>query len=190
MFTKKSTFANVKKHIMTITLENLMFFLAPALLVGIAVYLVLNKLLSAEAERRRVETITESRKITIPMRLQAYERLVLFLERITPDSLVLRTQQAKMQSKDLHLALLIGVRSEFEHNLSQQLYVSANAWEAVRAAKESIIIHINSLAENVSPDSPSIDYARLLVEEYIGGEKRDLIAAAKNILCDEAKKIF
>jgi hypothetical protein len=168
----------------------LMFFLAPALLVAISVYIVLQKMLKNDEAQRNFILKKTSRQATITIRLQAYERLTLFLERISPASLVLRIHQQNMNNQDFHVLLLSSVREEFEHNLSQQLYISNDAWETVKAAKESIIMHINESAAKMHAENSSLELARLIVESYAGEGKSNLIPAAINMLKNEAKKIF
>jgi hypothetical protein len=168
----------------------LIFFISPAILVAISVYMVLHRMIKNDEAQRNFELQKSARQITTPIRLQAYERLLLFLERISPDSLVVRTHQSNMSSQDLHLALLTVVREEFEHNLSQQLYISIDAWAAVKVAKESISMHINESAAKINGESPAIELARLIVESYVGEGKSNLISAASILLKNEAKKIF
>ncbi|MDR3287748.1 MAG: hypothetical protein LBT27_09955 [Prevotellaceae bacterium] len=168
----------------------LIFFISPALLVAISVYFVLQKMLRNDEAQRNFILKKTSRQTTITMRLQAYERLILLLERISPTSIVVRTHQQNISNQDLHLLLLAVVREEFEHNLSQQLYVSNDAWEAVKAAKESVIMHINESAAKTNVDNSAIELARLIVESYAGDGKGDMITAAINMLKNEAKKIF
>ncbi|MDR2066009.1 MAG: hypothetical protein LBP85_09940 [Prevotellaceae bacterium] len=168
----------------------LMFFLAPALLVAISVYTVLQKMLRNDEAQRNFILKKTSRQATITMRLQAYERLTLFLERISPASLVLRVHQQNITSQDFHVLLLSVVREEFEHNLSQQLYISNEAWETVKAAKESVIMHINESAAKTNAENSSLELARLIVESYTEDGKSNLIQVAINMLKNEAKKIF
>jgi hypothetical protein len=168
----------------------LIFFISPAILVAASVYMVLNKMIKNNETRRNFELQKSTRQATIPIRLQAYERFILLLERISPDSLVVRTHQNNMNCQDLHLALLAVVREEFEHNLSQQLYISIDAWATIKAAKESIVMHINESAAKTSAENPAIELARLIVESYVGEGKSNLILSATDLLKNEAKKIF
>jgi len=84
-------------------------------------------------------------KTIIPIRLQAYERSTLFLERINMDKLIKRITQPNMTSKDLHLALINTIRTEYEHNLSQQIYMSNDAWDGIKKAKEETlkVVHMS-----------------------------------------------
>jgi len=68
--------------------------------------------------------------------LQAYERLILLMERITPDNLIMRIDSTGMNTNEFHLELLSNIRAEFDHNISQQLYVSDLVWQDVYNAKK------------------------------------------------------
>ena len=113
---------------------------------------------------RRTEIIMNNQKIITPSRLQAYERVVLFMERISPESLIMRVQQSNMTSRNLQSALLNTIRKEYEHNLSQQIYMSPEAWEAVRNTKENIIQLINVAASRVNPDDQAIKLSTAILE--------------------------
>ena len=168
----------------------LIFFMSPAMLVALSVYIVLQKMLKSDEVRQNFVLKKASQQTTISMRLQAYERLILFLERISPDALVLRTHQQNLSNQDFHILLLSVVREEFEHNLSQQLYVGNDAWETVKTAKESVVMHINESAAQLNVENSSMELARLVVENYAKDGNANLISAAINMLKNEAKKIF
>lgn len=108
-----------------------------------------------EEYKRKESFKIENVKITIPLRIQAYERLVLLLERINPESLLLRLQTPQMSAGLLHEELLITIRAEFEHNLSQQIYVSQPSWEAVKHAKDTLVRIINEASEKIAPVAPA-----------------------------------
>ena len=169
--------------------STLLFVVAPALLVALSSYMIIKKMLASEANRKNAELIMETRKITIPMRLQAYERLVLFLDRISPESMIVRVRRNDMTNQDLQLALLSAIRAEFEHNLSQQLYVSMETWEAVKAAKENIVSMVNEAAMKVKPEEPSMLIARAILEQSASSNMEyfnDAMLRLKN----EARIIF
>ena len=105
-----------------------------------------------------------------PIKLGAYERLVLFLERTSPDSLIMRVQRNDMTNMDLQRALLNNIRQEYEHNYSQQLYVSNQASIVVKNAKESITQLINMSAAQVDPNENSTKLAMLIIETYYSVE--------------------
>ena len=95
---------------------------------------------------------SEVRKVVTPIQLQAYERLVLFLERMTPNNLVLRCYQAGMTTQLLKDVMIQNIRDEFEHNLAQRLYVSEKTWQIIVLAKEEVLQNVNAVF-NDNPDA-------------------------------------
>ena len=122
---------------------DLLKIILPALLVAGAIYLLFQQFLEKEQQRRLIELRLENSKTTLPLRLQAYERLVLFLERISPNNILVRLSSAGQTAPDYHRLLNQEIRAEYEHNLAQQLYVSPEAWATVREAKENVLTMVN-----------------------------------------------
>jgi len=123
-----------------------------------------------EEKRRRNEQIISNHKIVTPIRLQAYERVILLLERIGPESLLIRVKKQGMSSQELQTAMLKQIRAEFEHNLSQQIYMSQEAWDIVVNSKENMVKLINTSALEVNPASPSMELGKLILEYLVGGK--------------------
>jgi hypothetical protein len=149
---------------------NFLFVIFLVLITGGIVFFtafyVLKMFLDNENKRRNVEYNNQNLRLITPVRLQAYERIILFLERISPNSLILRLQVPGMQCLQLQMELLSLIRAEFEHNLSQQIYMSDNAWQVANSAKENIIKLINISAENVAKDAPAIELSRQILEQW------------------------
>lgn len=136
-----------------------------------------------------VKPTDEKQKHLFPLKLQAYERIVLFLERIEPSSLLLRSKLSDMTANLLHSTLLNNIREEYEHNVAQQIYVSDNAWNLTKQAKEETIRIVNLAAESMEKDSSANDLTRNVFEkmmvlpkspsqialEYIKQEVKELI---------------
>ena len=101
----------------------------------------------------RIDEHREAVKLVTPIRLQAYERMALYLERISPDSLVLRCYQPGMDTKLLQGVMTKTIRDEWEHNLSQQVYISSEAWRRIRQAKDEMMGIINSAAITIPEDA-------------------------------------
>jgi len=153
----------------------------PALLVFLAGYLAIARLLRDEADRRKAERTLTNQRISTPIRLQAYERLVLFLERISPESMIVRVNQPNMTAQKLQTALLSNIRAEWEHNLSQQLYVSNEAWELTRNAKGNVIKLINICAEKLDPEAPSILFSQKILEMMVELEQHPTTIAIEQL---------
>ncbi len=139
----------------------------PALLVLITAWLVIRNMLRDDQDRRRQDLLLQTSKTITPVRLQAYERAVLFLERISPESLIMRTARPEMTAAQLQSALISTVRSEYEHNLSQQIYMSNEAWEMVRNARGTIVRLISSVASQLPAGATGEELSRLLLEEMV-----------------------
>ncbi len=143
----------------------------PALIVMLTSIFILREMIKRDQTRRKFEVLLQNQKTITPIRLQAYERLVLFLERITPDSLILRANKAEMTSRQLHNAMLQSIRNEYEHNMSQQLYITPQAWEIVKNARSGVIKLINTSFDTIKPDDPAIKLSRLILERSMQVEK-------------------
>lgn len=132
--------------------------------------------------------LQNSRTVT-PIKLQAYERIVLFLERISLESLLVRVSSPDMKASQLHSALLSTIRSEFEHNLSQQIYMSQQAWEIVRNARSNMIKIINSEVEKMPVNSTGMALSKQLLEKIMEMEKEPTRAAIDYIKGEIARMI-
>ena len=132
-------------------------------LTGGIVYLLVRKYFDNEQKVRmldmRIEEHKESLRVVSPIRLQAYERMALFLERISPSSLVLRCYQPGMDMHTLQTEMTRSIRDEWEHNLSQQVYMSSDVWQKIRQAKEEMINIVNSSAATLGGEATSTELA-------------------------------
>ena len=142
-------------------------YTVPALLVFLSTFFVMWFFIKSEEKRRNHLLIIENKRITAPIRLQAYERLVLFLERISPESILVRVKRPGMTSQDLQKELLRTIRSEYEHNLSQQVYVSHDAWEVLVSAKENTIKLVNTSMFEIKPDMPAMELSKAILESMM-----------------------
>lgn len=167
----------------------LLKIILPSLLVFLAGYLAIERLLREESNRRRAEMSLNSKKVSTPIRLQAYERIVLYLERISPDSLLVRINQPGMSAKNLQSSLLSTIRSEWEHNLSQQLYVSNQAWAIVKNAKDNVTKLINTCSDKVGPKDSSLKLSTVILESMVELDNHPT-AKAIEFLKKEVNEIF
>jgi len=170
-------------------LIELLKYTVPSLVVLATAYYLLKLFLDKEAEKTQFQRKLDVQKITLPVRMQAYERLVLLLERIEPSGLLVRCNRAGMSAAELHSELLQSIRSEFDHNLSQQLYVSAKAWEMVRNAREETVKRFNTTAMQLPADASAADLASLILINDIDSEK-SAVKDALDLLKMEARNNF
>jgi len=131
----------------------------------------------------------DDKKVILPLRLQAYERFVLFLERIQPSNLVMRINSGELTSLQLQSLLVRTIREEFEYNLSQQLYVSQHSWELIRNAKEETIAMINQASANVGEQAHSSDLVKGIFDIAVSKGKLPLDLALEEIK-KELQKLF
>jgi len=136
----------------------------PAGLVVYGMYLVVKTFLHKEFEKRLLDIKIKNNELVLPIRLQAYERVCLFLERITPHNLIVRSNEPGMTAGQLQQQMLFNIREEYAHNMSQQVYMTDEAWKHVKTAMDSIVSIINNGAQHVPSDAKAIDLARVLVE--------------------------
>ncbi|MDD4150230.1 MAG: hypothetical protein PHE33_09395 [Bacteroidales bacterium] len=139
----------------------------PSLIVFFTAYFTLKQVLKKESDIKKAEIVLQNKKIITPIRLQAYERVILFLERISPNSVIVRLQTPNMTVQQLHKEMLVLIRSEFEHNLSQQLYLSIDAWEMVRNAKEKTIKLVNLCLEDIDTNANALKLSQAIFEKLI-----------------------
>lgn len=144
----------------------------PAAAVFVATFLIVQRFLENDQKRRDHELKKNTQATITPLKIQAYERVVIFLERIHPNSLVVRVNKHGMSAHQLHMELIKTIKSEYEHNLSQQIYVSYNAWELVKTAKEEIIKLVNISATKVPNDNMSNDLALMILNIASNLEKK------------------
>jgi hypothetical protein len=156
---------------MTEFLEILKYIL-PSLVVLATAYFLIRSFLDHEVKALKEEKKDDSRKQSIPLRFQAYERVVLFLERISPANLVLRITTAGMSKEQLQAQLLKTVREEYEHNLAQQIYISDKAWELVKGAKEEILSDINTAAGQMKEKNTGADYGQQVISLHLEKKSR------------------
>lgn len=163
--------------------------LVPASVVLYAAYLLVRSFIQRDIDLKRLEVKGRSIETILPNRLQAYERMTLFLERIAPQNLLVRLNTAAVPAREFHQALLNEIRGEFNHNVSQQVYMSDRVWELIKSAKEDLIVTINDAASAMTPESTSIDLARKIFETMLGKEV-DPIGHAVTELKKEIQQTF
>jgi hypothetical protein len=145
--------------------------LLPAALVLYAMYLTMKSVVARELVKANAEYKAKSSEHILPNRLQAFERMCLFLERLSPGNLVLRLNTVSMTARELQHLMITEIREEFNHNLSQQIYISNKSWKLIKNTVEDVIALINTNTEKLGEDARSVELAKLIFSEM---EKRDV----------------
>jgi len=157
----------------------------PSLIVFLTAYFLIKQQNKKELEKFELEEQKANRKknqdVLLPIRLQAYERLILFLERIHPHQLIIRNSNPQLSSFQLQTILIKSIRDEFEHNLSQQLYVSDQAWQKVTNAKEECIKQINFAAGSLKSDAKSNQLGGLIIQNFTSLEPNPIYEAISTL---------
>ncbi len=166
---------------------DLFMMLLPALIVGVIAFYFLSSFMKNEERRRRFITVRESQGKTLPTRMASYERMTLFLERIKPNNLVVRTQPGSMSKQQYEQVLIAAVDQEFEHNIAQQIYVSEECWNIIRAAKNTTIQQIRQVAMSEKINDAE-GLRKAIVNELM--DKRAPSSTALSFLRAEVKDLF
>ncbi|SDQ72709.1 DUF7935 family protein [Flagellimonas zhangzhouensis] len=142
-------------------------YLLPAVVTGVVAFYFFRLHTKNEDGRRRFLLHKDSQKETLPIRLQAYERMALFLERITLNNLVVRVAPKTKSKNDYENLLINQIETEFEHNLSQQIYMTDECWSIIKTAKNATIQAIRSagMSETDSPDKLREDILNQTMEK-------------------------
>lgn len=162
----------------------------PSLIVVLTAYLVIRSFMKTEIQKQDYQLRIETRKDSLPIRLQAYERLALFMERISPYNMINRVREPNMTAKDLQLAMIKTIRSEFEHNLSQQIYVSSQTWNTVRLSKDEMIKIINLVSASLPPDKSGKELGKAIFDYLMQMEESLPTQKALDVINAEAKKVL
>ncbi len=154
---------------LNIFLEILKYIL-PAVVVFFTAYYIMRNQSQETLQKLAMETRKQNQNLITPVRLQAYERMVLFLERISPNQLIINLNQPTMSAHALRADMLATVNQEFAYNISQQVYVSAQAWNVIKVVKEQVIQLINAHYERMPEHAMAPDLSRAIIETLMKGE--------------------
>jgi len=124
------------------------------------------------------------------LQLQAYERLTVLADRIALPNLIARLSIVGLSAQEMQEVLIKNVRDEFEYNISQQIYVSADAWSAIKNLREQNLYIINQVAKNLSTDASSSDLNKQILAFLMNDKKGRLHELVSEVLSFEAKKIL
>jgi len=173
---------------MEVVLEILKYTL-PAGIVFIGVYFVIKSFMENEQRKTELQYRSDNMKLVTPVKLQAYERMILYLERISLNNLVMRTYKNGMSAKLLQASMLQIIRSEMDHNMAQQLYIQTRTWKLAKSAKEETVKLINSCAEQLNDDASGLELSQFILE-LVGKVETTHTEVAIEALKNEVNKVF
>lgn len=163
--------------------------LIPASVVLYAAFLVVRSFIQRDIDLKALQIRGRSIETVLPNRLHAYERMTLFLERMAPHNLLPRVNPGSISAREFQQLLLNEVRNEYNHNVSQQVYISEEVWDLIKNAKEDLIVSINDAASDMPEESTSLDLSKKIVEKTMA-KQVDPLAHALSELKREIQRIF
>lgn len=166
---------------------NLLILLIAAMVIigGVSAYITYLKI-----GKTNKHTTTPSNEPSNTMRLQAYERLLILTDRIALPNIISRLNQPGLSARNMQQVLVSNIKEEFNHNITQQVYVSDDAWTAVKTLKEQNILVINQFANVLPPEATALDLNKHLLEYSMSDPKGNVHDMVSQVLSFEAKKIM
>ena len=163
---------------MGLNLTEIVQYTLPSLIILIGVYFLVNRFLMEESNRLEIllhhSILKENQKISLPLKYQAYERLVLFLERIHPEQLIARNPSTKISAKQYKNKLIVEMQTEYQYNQTQQIYVSQDIWKVILQIKSQMKILFTEIAEALPENASDQDFI-LAVYQFLQETSSDKI---------------
>ena len=159
--------------------------IATVLIIGLVFHLLTElRLVKSEIRAKQPEKAVNGQLI-----MQAYERLALLADRISLKNLVTRMHSTVLTAAELQAGLIETIRSEYEHNITQQIYINSEVWKAVTNLKEQNIFIINQLATILDPQANAIELSKLILE-YCTNNNAELSQLVLDAIQFEVKKLL
>lgn len=159
----------------------------PSLITGGVAYFLFNSYFKDQQNTRRWLLQKDNRKDTLPLRLQAFERMTLFMERINPSQLLIRITPISDDKNEYANYVITQVEQEFEHNLAQQIYISDECWSIITAAKNATIQMIR-LATKSEKVADANQLRKLILSDLL--EKQSPSSAALAFIKNEVGQLW
>jgi hypothetical protein len=162
----------------------------PGIVVCVVVYIILNNYVKKEEKLKMLELKMATGKDVIPIKLQAYERISLLLHRISADNLIPRVPGTGLTVKVYRSKLINNIKSEFEHNITQQVYVSSTVWNALLAYKNDLINVVNIQAAKLDDNENGFELSKAVLEYYINNPEAINAQKVLDVVKQEVKTLF
>ena len=175
---------------MTLSTQELAISLSIAGVLGGGLAFLFWKQRKEAAKLEAMRPAEGSKQAGTSLQLQAYERLILLAERISLPSLISRSNQPGLSLKEMQTILTQSIRQEFDYNITQQIYVSNEAWDALRNLKDQNLLIINQVASYLPPEATGTDLNKSILEMLVQNPKASLHNIVSDVLSFEAKKLM
>ncbi len=170
-------------------LIDFLVYLAPSLMVFFTTWFLVRRFLQRETTLKMVELKAIQQKEMMPLRLQAYERLSIYLERISPNVMLLNQYEPGMTVLEFQQGMLTMIRDEFEHNYAQQIYITPPLWNLIRNAKEEVARQVISAASSLDGEAPAYQLSKKIFDAIIDKDEHPT-QRALNILKAEVAQLL
>ena len=168
-------------------MKDVLILLIPLAGMLLITYLLLQHFFNKQLKEGEKELINQKAKSYLPLKIQAYERAILFLERIDPNNLIIRIHKPTMNAANLHLEILKQIREEYNHNMSQQIYISPKSWAELIKGKEETIQIANTAFGQLKNDANAIELSTKIFE-IIAKLPHNPAAQARKLIIREFQK--
>ncbi|WP_029489695.1 hypothetical protein [Aquimarina agarivorans] len=141
---------------MKIDIYLVILVIIPAIVVALVCFYSIQSMLKKELMKQKYNLLKSTQKETLPLKLQAYERFTLLLDRISLDKLLVRVSPNGEDKNGYKNLLIATIEQEFEHNLTQQIYISEECWKTILTAKNTVISQLHTLSVKEGVDNAAI----------------------------------
>ena len=172
------------------TFLEILKYTIPGMVVFATAYYLLKLYLDDRLRYEMSKQRGESMKITLPLRLQAYERLTLLCDRVSVPNTLLRIRMPGMTVGDLRGGLMLAISQEFDHNTSQQLYVSETLWQIISFAKNDTLNYVVQTASDLDPKADSAELVNALLSSIDEQKESTVLQKALIAIRVEAAQLF
>jgi hypothetical protein len=163
--------------------NEMLIIMVTLVIVGVVYYFIFGK--SSQKTDEKDSTLSSN-----PLQLQAYERMILLVDRIAIPNLISRTLMDGLSARDLQLVLTRNIREEFDYNITQQIYISPETWKAVKSLKEKNLLIINQACSNLPVSATAIELGRAILEHMMTDKNGNMHELVSEALSYEAKKLL
>ncbi len=160
------------------------------LIVFFVAWFVIREHLAQVAEKNIFKIKKAGLAQTLPLKIQAYERITLFLERINPSNMLPRLHVPGLSAREMQHIILSDIRSEYQHNITQQIYVSATAWNIVRKIKDETIAMVQSAVKGLPESASSGEFSKAILVHLSNLEEANPYDVAMQIVKREIEQVL
>jgi len=187
LFTFVTSIFNIRYNFKRKTMKEVLILGLPLAGMLLITYFLLQHFFNKSLKENQKELLALKSKVTLPLKMQAYERAILFLERIDPSNMIIRAHKNGMTAAALHVELLKIIREEYTHNMSQQIYISPNSWKELIKGKEETIQLINTSINQINENANGIELSAKIFER-VAQNKVSPTEKARNSIIKEFQR--